>query len=159
MIDGGEGVDTVGYFYYGFETALTFTSGLHDGNGVQLDPVSGLSDTLVSIERLEFSGGLGNDSVTGGMEQNFFRGNGGDDTMTGGGGDDVFAFVPNDELSGNDRITDLGIGDARTSATWACGSSLPGTTRRSWATASSASARRPPARRCCTSASAKARTT
>ena len=58
------------------------------------------------------SGGLGNDTISGGNEDDFLRGNAGSDQVLGGSGDDVlFGDADNDTVSGGDG-EDVLIGGA-----------------------------------------------
>jgi Ca2+-binding RTX toxin-like protein len=73
---------------------------------------------LVSIERLEFTGGSGNDTVTGGALADTIRGGGGHDTLVGGAGSDTLQGGEGDDVfnggAGADAI-DGGAGTDRAS--------------------------------------------
>lgn len=71
-------------------------------------------------QRDTLNGGKGSDDLQGGKGRDFLFGdggrdilfgNGGNDVMTGGGAADTFMILLGDGQSGNDRITDYGIGN------------------------------------------------
>jgi Ca2+-binding RTX toxin-like protein len=106
-IDGGAGTNDVAQYWFANDTAaVNFTSTL--STGTQLDGRGG-TDTLRNLEQLHVFGSLGNDTLTGGAENNYLQGNEGNDTLTGGGGWDNFAYDPTKD-NGSDTITDFGNG-------------------------------------------------
>jgi len=107
-IDGGDGYDTVNYNWWGWDQAVVFTSAFIPGtaNYTQVDP-SGGTDTISNIEKVDFQGGRGNDSLTGDTGDNEIRGNQGADTLTGGGGRDVFSYDLNPYYTDNGVAVDL----------------------------------------------------
>ncbi|UYV37201.1 hypothetical protein N4R57_19955 [Rhodobacteraceae bacterium D3-12] len=113
--DGGLGFDTVRYDRSG-------VSGLNVdlGTGTATGTWNGnaFSDTLLNVEGLRGSY-LGNDTLTGGAEDNAFYGRGGDDSLVGNGGNDTLNGEDgNDTLiggAGDDDLTAY-LGDDRLEA-------------------------------------------
>ena len=104
VIDGGAGSDTVNYSAYA--TNLTVTLSLSTlatvfGSGSTV----ATSDKIVNIEN--FSGGSGNDTITGDGNNNILIGGFGADTVDGGGGSDTFIFATSDVVAG-ETINDTG---------------------------------------------------
>ncbi|NCW33726.1 MAG: hypothetical protein EBV92_10815, partial [Betaproteobacteria bacterium] len=122
-IDGGDGYDTISYNWWGWSTAVNFTSAYKPGTSsyTQADPGGG-TDTISNIERVDIQGGRGNDTITGDAGDNDIRGHQGADTLTGGGGNDRFSYDLNPNYTDNgstvdlnqaaDLITDFGQGDS-----------------------------------------------
>ncbi len=95
--DGGNGTDTVDFSASTNTTALTvnMVTGINDGDA--------LGQTFLSIEGI--IGTSLNDSLTGGVENNYFSGGAGDDTLLGGAGDDtIVGGAGNDSLDGGTGI-------------------------------------------------------
>ncbi|WP_204297793.1 calcium-binding protein [Actinoplanes campanulatus] len=106
LVDGGAGVDEVSYFHRRKAVTADSDSGKRD------DGRKGEGDTLTGFEN--FTGGWGDDRLTGGDGPNFLQGQNGDDVLIGGGGNDWFrdTYGGNDKLyggAGNDRF-DTGAG-------------------------------------------------
>ncbi|WP_281428284.1 calcium-binding protein [Actinoplanes hulinensis] len=106
LVDGGTGVDQVSYFHRRKAVTADSDSGKRD------DGRKGEGDTLLGIE--DFSGGWGDDRLTGGNGPNFLQGQNGNDILVGGGGDDWFrdTYGGNDKLYGGagDDLFDTGAG-------------------------------------------------
>ncbi len=110
IINGGEGTDFASIVRWNQTKAFEFTV---SPSGTQI-----LSDTteIVSIERVEFMGGSGNDKLTGGALADTLEGYLGSDTLDGGGGDDeLYGGGGIDSLiggTGNDTFLIRDAGDA-----------------------------------------------
>lgn len=89
---GGAGIDEVSYFYSPGGVSVDLRDQSVAGSWAADDTVSG-------FERVSGSN-LGNDSLTGGNDDNILRGNGGADLLDGQGGADIL-----DGGSGNDALT------------------------------------------------------
>lgn len=107
-VDGGEGIDSVFYFY---ESKLT----INLKNGIVTD-ADGVTDELTGIENA--SGGSGGDKITGNAGGNELRGEDGDDTIDGGGvpmANGGPTYDESDQLdggNGDDTLTLKGTGFA-----------------------------------------------
>jgi Ca2+-binding RTX toxin-like protein len=114
-IDGGVGVDIVSYRFSG-STGVSFTSTFKTAgtpSSTQSDG-SGGTDTLISVEELEFIGADGNDTFVGGLENNYAWGGSGNDSLAGGAGHDALRGQGgNDSLDGGEEDDFLvgGFGD------------------------------------------------
>lgn len=84
-----------------FKGTIAFNG--RDGN----DVLDGSKITVVNAFRVEFDGGLGNDSVNGGAELDLLTGGGGNDTLGGGKGDDTYLFGDADSAE-IDTVIELG---------------------------------------------------
>lgn len=82
VLNGGRGIDTVSY--EGTTAAVTVTLAL---TGAQATGGSG-SDSIRNFENL--TGGSGNDTLTGNLNDNVLNGGGGNDSLKGGKGDDTY---------------------------------------------------------------------
>ncbi|MBO6640605.1 MAG: hypothetical protein JJ947_00005, partial [Altererythrobacter sp.] len=81
--DGGEGVDTLNLFDFGYsgDTVIDLTQqGVEQDTGMGLVTVSGFENA---------STGVGNDTLIGDANSNILGGSSGNDTLTGNGGDDT----------------------------------------------------------------------
>ncbi|WP_375205022.1 CARDB domain-containing protein [Hyphococcus sp.] len=87
MLDGGPGMDLgqIARSHLSTPYIFDFSSGV----GGDITEPGGAQ--LLSIERLQFSGGSGDEHVTGGANDDLFRGGGGDDSLYGLGGDDLLS--------------------------------------------------------------------
>lgn len=102
-LDGEGGTDTA--IIDRRETGIDLQLNLSNPNSVQS---LGDGTTVVRIEKLEFSGGRGNDVVTGGSLFDRIAGGEGVDTLAGGGGDDLLGGGSgNDVLRGGDGADQL----------------------------------------------------
>lgn len=105
--NGGTGVDTVSYFSIAGSVSIAL------GRTAAQDTGAGGRDTLLAIENVEGSN-VGDDTLTGGGNDNRIAGNGGNDrlsgaagndTLLGGEGDDtILADVGNDTIDGGSGI-------------------------------------------------------
>lgn len=96
VLDGGAGKDSIDYS--GYTASLTVTlSGVTPAVVYGSGTSSETSDTIADIEN--FTGGAGDDAVTGDGLANILAGGRGNDTLSGGGGNDVL-----DGGAGNDII-------------------------------------------------------
>lgn len=109
LIDGGPGIDFAYIERAASSASYTFSLG---------DPaVEQVFDgtTIRSIERVNFSGGSGNDSITGGALADLLSGGRGSDTLRGLGGDDYLEGGPGSDRmfggSGDDSIYSYDYGD------------------------------------------------
>ncbi|GHC43468.1 calcium-binding protein [Neogemmobacter tilapiae] len=94
LLDGGKGIDLLELHLTDRMQGVAINLGI---TGKIQKTVGGL--TFKGIERLEFNGTQGNDTVTGGQYDDVLAGDGGDDRLYGGAGDD---FVWGG--SGNNRL-------------------------------------------------------
>jgi len=95
--DGGSGKDTVDYSAVSNDLAVT----LNGATTATVTVAGGDNDTIVNIER--FTGGSGNDLITGDTLGNRLYGGGGFDTINGLGGDDAIdGDAGNDSIDGGD---------------------------------------------------------
>lgn len=125
IIDGGDGFDTL---ITGSYFSSTLGSNVTISDNLISDAASGKTITISSIEKVNFSGGQGNDTIIGSNRSDSIMGYSGDDSINGGAGNDTLAgYDGNDTLTGgdgsdvfqfygvnniiHDRVTDFGIGD------------------------------------------------
>ncbi|MCB1487809.1 MAG: hypothetical protein KDJ88_10175 [Bauldia sp.] len=107
ILDGGDGTD------------FAFVDRSNKNRGLSLDlaessiaSVVGDGTTIVSIERIEFRSGSGNDVLTGGDLGDVILGNGGRDQISGRGGNDTLAGGDGlDIIDGGDGNDDIDGGD------------------------------------------------
>ena len=104
VIDGGAGSDTVNYSAYATNLTVTL-SGSTPATVFGSGSTVATSDTIVNIEN--FSGGSGNDTITGDGNNNILIGGLGADTLDGGGGSDIYIFATGDVVAG-ETINDTG---------------------------------------------------
>lgn len=84
------------------------------GKGIDKLVGGGQNDTLNGGKNAdELNGGKGRDFLFGDGGDDSLAGNAGNDVMTGGAGADNFTIQFNDVVSGNDEVTDYGVGDDR----------------------------------------------
>ncbi len=83
-IDGGAGIDFANYVHVALVLG-GLNAFIENGAGTVNDKMGG-TDTLINIEGL--AGTHSNDTLTGGLGDQWFRGNGGNDTINGGTGSD-----------------------------------------------------------------------
>ena len=100
-IDGGDGIDLALISRSHLGTPYTFNF----APGVGGDITEPEGARLISIERVQFSGGTGAETVTGGSNDDLLRGGGGNDVLTGNGGTDrLDGEAGNDTLDGGDGL-------------------------------------------------------
>ena len=85
LLDGGDGIDLVIISHSNFTTPYSFDFGANVGGSV-MEPDG---SQLISIERIQFTGGSSDDKVIGGPYDDLFQGGAGDDTFVGSGGINV----------------------------------------------------------------------
>lgn len=96
FFEGGDGLDTAD-----FTGTSAWTVNLIDGTARRSGDASSLTETLISIERLNL--GSGNDTVTGSIVAETVNAGAGNDSVLGGGGNDSLAgSAGNDTLTGED---------------------------------------------------------
>jgi Ca2+-binding RTX toxin-like protein len=101
-IEGGDGIDTLTVVRLNAQFDLVFALGDPSADSM----VDGLR--VSGVERLNFTGGMKNDTITGGAMDDVLNGHHGDDVLNGAGGDDtLIGYFGSDVLSGgdgNDRL-------------------------------------------------------
>lgn len=102
--DGGDGTDTAYAYYTGRAGGVAFDLGNLEGNSaITLDGTN--IGSFISIERVIFRGGTGNDNVRGGGTADTLVGNEGDDILDGWYGNDTLSGgLGNDTLNGGEGL-------------------------------------------------------
>jgi Ca2+-binding RTX toxin-like protein len=102
--DGGDGTDIAYAYYTGRAAAISFDLGNLAGNSaIMVDGVA--KGAFISVERVIFRGGLGNDVVRGGGTLDTMVGNEGDDILDGWHGNDTLSGgLGNDTLIGGEGL-------------------------------------------------------
>lgn len=102
--DGGDGTDLAYAYYTDHTGAISFDLGNLAGNSaITVDGVQ--SGEFISVERVIFRGGLGNDVVRGGGTLDTLVGNAGDDVLDGWYGNDTLSGgLGNDTLIGGEGL-------------------------------------------------------
>jgi Ca2+-binding RTX toxin-like protein len=104
IFDGGDGTDIAYAYYTGRSGAISFDLGNLAGNSsITVDGVE--KGAFISVERVIFRGGTGNDVVRGGGTLDTLVGNEGDDILDGWHGNDVLSGgLGNDILNGGEGL-------------------------------------------------------